>query len=62
MITPQPITIDGRQGTVVYLDAEWHPVTPDQATMAKVLFEDGGSAFYQVSPVDSTKEASQTPA
>lgn len=43
---PAPITIDGRTGTVVYLDAKWHPVPPEQATMARVLFDDGGTAFY----------------
>jgi hypothetical protein len=43
---PEPITIDGRTGTVVYLDNEWHPCTSEQAMMARVLFDDGGSAFY----------------
>lgn len=50
---PEPITIDGRKGTVVYLDAQWHPVTPEQATMARVLFDDGGTAFY------TTEESTQ---
>lgn len=43
---PQPFSLDGRDGTIVYLDAQWHPVTPEQATMAKVVFDDGGTAFY----------------
>ena len=43
---PQPITLDGRTGTIVYMDAHWQPVTPEQATMAKVVFDDGSVAFY----------------
>jgi hypothetical protein len=43
---PEPITIDGKSGTVVYLDNEWHPVSPEQATMAKVLFNDGTASFF----------------
>lgn len=47
---PEPITIDGRSGTVVYLDNDWHPCTPEQATMAKVVFFDGSTAFYVTEP------------
>ena len=43
---PRPITIGGKTGTVMYLDAEWHPGRPEQATMAKVLFDDGSVSFY----------------
>lgn len=43
---PESITIDGRSGTVVYLDDQWHPTSPAQAVMARVLFDDGGTAFY----------------
>jgi hypothetical protein len=43
---PEPITIDGRTGTVVYLDAQWHPVSAERATMAKVLFDDGTASFF----------------
>ena len=48
MTTPQPIVIDGRSGTVLYLNDTWEPVEPEVATLARVLFEDGGSAFYIV--------------
>lgn len=48
---PEPITIDGRSGTVVYLDAKWHPVEPSSATMARVLFDDGGTGFFFVQSV-----------
>lgn len=50
---PEPITLDGRTGTVVYLDAQWHPTTSEQATMARVLFDDGGTGFYLTEPVSS---------
>jgi hypothetical protein len=47
-MTPESITIDGRSGSVVYLDANWHPVPAAKATMAKVVFDDGGTAFFTV--------------
>jgi hypothetical protein len=47
-MTPEPITIDGRAGTVVYLDDQWHPVKKAVATLAKVVFDDGGRVFYRV--------------
>ena len=47
---PTPITIEGKTGTVVYLDALWHPVPPERATMARVLFDDGSSAFFFTEP------------
>jgi len=47
-MTPESITIDGRSGSVVYLDANWHPVPAAQATMAKVVFDDGGTSFFTV--------------
>jgi hypothetical protein len=43
---PQPFTLDGRSGTIVYMDAHWQPVPPEQATMAKAVFDDGAVAFY----------------
>jgi hypothetical protein len=46
---PQPFTLDGRIGMVVYLDAHWHPVPPEKATMAKVLWDDGDVAFFVTS-------------
>lgn len=50
-MTPEPITIDGRTGTAVYLDTSWKPVLAAQADLCRVLFDDGGSAFYTVRPV-----------
>lgn len=52
MMSPRPITIGTRTGTIVYLDAQWKPVEPEQATLARVLFEDGSTAFYTVSQSD----------
>jgi len=46
---PQPITIDGRSGVVLYINASWKPVEPENATLARVLFADGSTAFYTVS-------------
>ena len=48
----QPITIDGRAGQVMYLNDAWTPVDANEATLAKVLFEDGGSTFYTISQVE----------
>jgi hypothetical protein len=53
-MTPEPITIDGHAGTVVYLDNDWHPVKKTEATLAKVVFEDGSRAFYRVTQQEST--------
>jgi hypothetical protein len=48
-MVPEPITIDGKTGMVVYINDLFVPVTKDKATMAKVLFDDGTRAFYKVS-------------
>ncbi len=47
---PETITIDGKQGTVVYLDKDFQPVPKEHATMAKVVFDDGTRTFYEVTP------------
>lgn len=48
-VVPQPIEIDGRPGTIVYLAADGRVVVdPEQAVRARVVFEDGGSAFFYV--------------
>lgn len=39
--TLDPITIDGKAGTVAYLDHRGELTTVDKAVMAKVVFEDG---------------------
>jgi hypothetical protein len=46
--TPQPIVIDSKKGTVVFLDENWNVVLPGNATMAKVIFDNGDRAFYVV--------------
>jgi hypothetical protein len=46
--TPQPIVINGKRGTVVFMDADWNVVLPGNATMAKVIFDNGDRAFYVV--------------
>jgi hypothetical protein len=45
-VTPTLITIGSKTGTVVYLDAHWHPVPAEKATAARVLFDDGSTAFF----------------
>lgn len=45
---PQPIEINGRPGVVLYLTEDWTPVSQEQAALARVLFDDGGTAFYQI--------------
>jgi len=44
----EPIEIGGQKGTVAYLDSEFRLTTPEHATLAKVLFENGESAFFAV--------------
>ena len=50
MIRPEPVTIDGRKGVIVFLDAEEQPVKPDSpdAVIARAVFDDGGYAVYTV--------------
>ena len=45
------ITIDGRTGTVVYVDDAWKLVDEKLATLAAVVFDDGGRTYYKLSPV-----------
>jgi hypothetical protein len=49
-MTPDPITINGRSGVVLYMTDDWKLVEAKKATLAKVIFDDGGSAFYRVEP------------
>lgn len=46
-----PITIGDKTGTVIYLD-DWVPVEPEQATLAKVHFDDGSIVFFKVTPAN----------
>ncbi len=41
-----PVTINGRSGLALYLDDSFKPVDPSKATMVRIAFDDGGSAFY----------------
>lgn len=52
MIRPEPITVDGRAGVMVFLDKDRQPVEPSDPTavVARAVFDDGGSATYQVQP------------
>jgi hypothetical protein len=48
-LVPQPVVIDGRPGTIVYLAADGRVVAdPEQAVRARVVFEDGGSMLLVV--------------
>lgn len=61
-MTPEPITIDGRSGMVLYIDQDWHPVEPADAALARVLFDDGSTAFYRVAPLKTAEyDESQHP-
>lgn len=42
------ITLGNRSGDVMYLDDDWQPVSQEDATLAKVHFDDGTIAFYTV--------------
>jgi hypothetical protein len=42
--------VDGRPATVIYLDADMIPVTRDEATLAKVLFDDGEHVWLTLEP------------
>jgi hypothetical protein len=52
-MTPEPISVEGRPGVALYLNKDWDPVPPSEALFARVLFDDGGSAFFTVNvPVE----------
>ena len=48
MTGPAPIVINGKPGHVIYLDANWIPVEPEAAVLAKVLYDDGSVGFYKL--------------
>lgn len=54
-MVPKPITLDGRTGTILYLDAQWHPVPPELAVVARVLFDDGATLFLQTGRDEALK-------
>jgi hypothetical protein len=47
-MTPQPITIGERAGLVTYVNARWMPVVAEEATLAVVVFDDGGRGYYAI--------------
>lgn len=44
----ESITLGGKTGTIVYLDASFQPVPQKDATLARVIFEDGSTSFLVV--------------
>lgn len=45
---PETIVINGRPGKVVHFDDDFRPVPKEQATTAKVIFDDGSVTFFSV--------------
>lgn len=41
MPEPLRVKLDGREALVAYLDNNFNPVEPDQATMMKLIFDNG---------------------
>lgn len=56
-MTPQDIFMNGRHGTVVYLDSQWHLIDRDHAVIAKVYFDDGTIRIYHVNALDKEGHA-----
>lgn len=52
MILPEPIVVEGKSGTIVYLDDQDNIVTLQDAKIAIVAFEDGGSEFFVIGERD----------
>lgn len=53
----ETITLGGRTGQVIYLNDQWEPVSLKEATLAKVVFKDGSSAFYKIEDKPEPKTA-----
>jgi hypothetical protein len=49
------ITIEGREGTVAYFDADGEMCEPEQAVSAKVVYDDGERAFFRIGPATSNR-------
>jgi hypothetical protein len=43
-------TVEGRPATVAYLDHDFEPATPETATLVKVMYDDGETAFGSRQP------------
>ena len=44
-VGPVRVTVDGKTGLAVYLTAAFTPTTPENASMVKVVFDDGSIHF-----------------
>jgi len=51
------ITIGEQSGVVTYLDEKFAVAPKSEATLAKVVFDNGTRAFYKVSPVEPSSKA-----
>lgn len=49
----EEVTIDGQQGVLAYFNKDFVMVDQKDATMAKVVFDDGRVVFYTVEPITS---------
>lgn len=47
MASIRRIRIFGKEATVAYLDKDFNPVEPDQATVMKLIFDDGDTMWAQ---------------
>jgi predicted SnoaL-like aldol condensation-catalyzing enzyme len=51
----EPITLSGRKGTVSYFDDKLKLVPEKQATIAKVIFDNGTIEFFTIKPQQKPK-------
>lgn len=58
---PEQIKIGERSGTAVYLNDEWNVVPKETASLARVLFDDGGTAFFRVSQARAASRRAEGP-
>jgi len=47
-MTIERTTVSGRKATVAYIRDDFTPTTPEKATLAKVLFDDGDIVFLSM--------------
>jgi hypothetical protein len=50
MNVAQPITLGGRKGEVSYFDDKLKLSDKETATIAKVIYDDGSVAFFNIKP------------
>jgi len=53
-LQPEPVTLDGNHGMIVFMNRDGDPVSPSarDAAMARVLFDDGSIGFYYVNAAE----------